>query len=292
MKKINLPRLGFVSKFIEQNFPATPVKLIDSEAYYFLEPLPCKGKARGVVLAVHGLNQNPEALKPLLNDYCEKGLRCFLLHLPGHLRQGFDNRLVTKDLIYRAYSRAYQELRAMSENEDIPLGFLGYSFGGLIGARFFAECSYDRVVFLAPALNVRLFTHGLRPLLPFLSKIVSIPLGDEEMEVHYRFHKKGVPKAVYRSFFNIYDDFQRLLKMRQEKLPKDALVFCHPLDELISYRRLKSGLVKKNNWQLFPISNREADFKRYKHLIFDRVTLGENCYGSLLEKTSSFYISS
>ena len=263
------------------------MKALSSEikSPFLLEEIPVSGKVHYQVLCVHGLNQNPTSLKPLLEDLAEKGIRCFLLHLPGHSPVDEKHDLVNKDMVFSIYEEAYQRVKNQYAE---PLGFVGYSFGGLIGTAMLDRCRYDKVALLAPALKLRPYTHGIRPLLPYLSKIFSVPLGNAQHEKRYRFHHQGVPREVYKSFFDIYDEFHKTSLQSLEKTK--GLVFSHPKDELVSYKALEKWIKANSSWSFQPLSNKEAEFGRYRHLIFDQTTLGLSNYRSLLEQMSAFFI--
>lgn len=251
---------------------------------YFLEEIPVDGPVYAQVLCVHGLNQNPQSLKPLLEDLASKGIRGFLLHLPGHLSAEENHSYVDKQTVLSVYQEAYQSIK---QSYDEPLNFIGYSFGGLIGTMMLEHCPYDKVSLLAPALKLRPYTHGVRPLLPYLSRIFSVPLGSEKHEKLYRFHHKGVPREVYKSFFDIYDEFSK--KSFSKSLTK-GIVFSHPKDELISYKGLQNWIAENTSWNFHSLSNRGADFGRYRHLVFDRTTLGPSSYTQLLDQLSAFFL--
>jgi alpha-beta hydrolase superfamily lysophospholipase len=258
---------------------------------FFLDSIHAKGKAKSHLLCIHGLNQNPESFKPLLLDLVRQGISCHLLHLPGHLNDDKLNKRVTKDMIFEAYENAYNAVRDMAEADGVPYSFLGYSFGGLIGTSRLEDYQFNKVILLAPAIKLRPFTHGLRPFLPMLSRVVSVPLGNRRMEERYRFHHRGVPRAVYKTFFEIYDQYQFRRKNKKYLKSVDGLVFVHPRDELVSYRRLRRWLRKHSNWELKQLSNRQADFGRFKHLIIDETTLGKENYKFLLTEAVNFLLS-
>ena len=257
---------------------------------FFLDSLPAREQVKYHLLVVHGLNQNPESFKPLLVDLSKRGITCHLLHLPGHLNDDVLNQSVTKEMILKAYIKAYQKVQSMAEVDDVPFGFLGYSFGGLIGTSQLNSYHFNKVLLLAPALKLRPFTHGLRPLLPVLSRVFSVPLGNRKMEERYRFHHRGVPRAVYKTFFQIYDSFQ-FQRRKKEILSKvEGMVFVHPRDELVSYWRLRRWLKKHSNWQLKRLSNSKGEFNRYRHLVFDETTLGKESYQSLVDEAVQFLL--
>ncbi|MCJ8276228.1 MAG: alpha/beta fold hydrolase, partial [Bdellovibrionales bacterium] len=96
-----------------------------SEKPYFLEEVTKTGDK--TLLCVHGLNQNANALKPLLKDLGQLGMRVFLLHLPGH---AINKRLASRESVSQSYKESYQYIYDQYGQVD---SFVGYSFGGLNG---------------------------------------------------------------------------------------------------------------------------------------------------------------
>lgn len=236
---------------------------------------------RRPILCLHGLNQRPSALKPLLKDISHWGCDPYLLHLPGHCDEGGDGPLCSKQF-YQALKESYEFL-CTSHNQK-PY-FLGYSFGGLIGVHFSHSCVFEKMILLAPALKLHWHTSLIKPILPWVKRIPSIPIG-HFWEEKYRYHLKGVPASVYRSFFLIYESFKR--QKNDCLLSQSAIVFCHPKDELIHFKRLKKWVEDCTQWSFVELSNQEAKMRRYNHLCFDSDTLGTEQYKKLLGQIKSY----
>lgn len=250
---------------------------------YLIEEIQSQGETKARLLCLHGLNQNPKALKSFLSDLSASGVQSFLIHLPGH-HQHSDDSTVSIESINQSYREAYKDLNKQYGNIDY---FLGYSYGGLIGCSLAHEISYKKRLLLAPALRIKGYTHALKLLLPFMRRIQSIPLGDPALERHYRFHGKGVPQEIYKSFFEHYRQFH--LNPQDKKIDVATLVYCHPKDELISYNGLKRWVAKRESFEFRTLENSKADFKKYNHLCFDQRTLGNDQYQKLVQETLQFF---
>lgn len=248
----------------------------------FLEKLPGSSGGEKVLLCAHGLNQKPEALKPLLSDLASSGFETYLHHLPGHHNFDYHKKLTAEKYI-EDHEKSYQYLKDKFKK---PIYFLGYSFGGLIGVHQFKSSPFKKMILLAPALRMRPYTLLLQPLLPFLNHVVSIQMGDDEFEKKYRYHSQGVPADIYKSFFNIYHS--QKLKEKNESSESEALIFIHPSDELVNYKALKKYVASQSQWQLKELDNQAARFKRYNHLCFDEDTLGASSYQNLIKEIKNF----
>ena len=231
--------------------------------------------------AVHGLNQNPRSFHQYLKDLARHGIRSYLLHLPGHRAEKSISSNLAEDVL-RSYDQAYQWILDKEGRLDF---FIGYSFGGLIGTYQLPYKPIEKLLLIAPALSLRPYTLAIQPILPFVSKVYSIPLGGKKDDF-YRFHQNGVPVEVYRSFFEIY----RNNKVANLPSNSQALVFAHPKDELVSYRGLKKWTEHFSNWELKTLDNRAASFKKFNHLCLDEQTLGLDSYQSLVDQSLAFLV--
>ena len=248
----------------------------------YLEELPSSTDFEKILLCAHGLNQNPSALKILLEDLTKLGFKTYLLHLPGHFGEMDYSSLKAKDY-YEAHKSSYDYL---VQKYNQPIYFLGYSFGGLIGVHHFDHCPFEKMILLAPAIKLHGYTTLLKAVVPYLSRIKSIALGSDEVEARYRYHNNGVPAEIYSSFFTIYS--QNKFKDKSLAKKSEALVMIHPRDELVSSWKLRRWVTKKTRWKFKTLDNKEAPFRRYNHLCFDPMTLGVDSYNTLLKDIKEF----
>ena len=236
------------------------------------------------LLCTHGLNQRPEALKPLLKDLEKMGFKAYLMYLPGH--DGDENpQKWTAQYYFENYEKAYKFI--YDKHQSLPY-FIGYSFGGLIGVHHFDQFPFKKMVLLAPDLQLRSYTLLLRYALPFLKHVRSVSLGSREYEARYRYHVNGVPREIYQSFFGIYAEL--MAKDKSYLKESKALVLSHSADELVSYSKLQTWVETHTDWSMERLDNRNAEFKRYCHLCFDPVTLGAVSYASLLTRIRQFFL--
>ena len=236
------------------------------------------------LLCTHGLNQNPQALSPLLKDMAALGFKPYLLHLPGHAGET-DFSDLTAESYLQSFNDSYNYLKQEHESK---IYFLGYSFGGLIGAYQFESCPFEKMVLIAPALELHRYTLLIKPFLPYISRVRSVALGNPEMESRYRYHEKGVPAEVYSSFFSIYSRYQK--KENESLKEASVLMMAHPRDELVSHRKLRRWVARNTEWVFHSLDNREAKFRRYNHLCFDSNTLGNKSYQFLLKEIEKFLV--
>lgn len=248
----------------------------------FVEEIGFAGETDRVLFCVHGLNQRPEALKPLLKELRELGFKPYLMRMPGH-DGGLDFGGLSPESFHKAYEEAYHFIS--QKHQTVPY-FLGYSFGGLLGVCNYNKLPLKKMVLLAPAIQLHTYTFLLQPALPFLNKVSSISLGNDEYEKRYRYHEHGVPKEIYQCFFSIYKE--NLGNSKKSLQDSEALVLAHPYDELVSYKKLKKWVRKNTGWRTQSINNEDAEYSRYNHLCFDQTTLGKQSYSQLVLEVNEF----
>ena len=117
---------------------------------------------------IHGLNQKPEKMGAIISILNQESIDVLNLSLRGHGdnyvmegRQNHDDqrlasfRKKTYELWSNEVYRAYRQVRLRGELKKVPVFFLGYSLGGLLGCDLLVshpEVRFDRMVLFAPAV--------------------------------------------------------------------------------------------------------------------------------------------
>jgi esterase/lipase len=231
---------------------------------------PAAGAPAGVALVVHGLNLKPERMDPLARALARAGIETFRMELEGH---GFGSLAKATASEWLAETRAgYRAAAARAAALGVPLYFLGYSFGGLLGEAIInlggeeKAARFARVVLIAPAIALRPVAGLVKPLFR-LGPGFTLPSRDLP---DYREHS-GTPMAAYEAMFE-------LLKLTDSSGYASAnvptLVFDRRRDELVSIEGLRS-LVRKHgltSWSIVEIANAPAGIP--EHLMIDERSLG------------------
>jgi esterase/lipase len=252
---------------------------------YYLIKIKAPERNNKALLCLHGLNQNPNSLILLLEEFAQLGFSPYLLSLPGHI-SGSLNQEINKKKYIENYLLSYKYLK---EKYGDDINCIGYSMGGLIIVSCLDIITYKKVVLIAPALTPKKYTFLINLMLPFFCKIKSIRFYDWEVEKKYRFHVNGVPREIYQTYFSIYKEFES--KKKEYLRETTALVLCHPHDELIDYKKLWQWIAKYTNWQKEIIDNKEAKFNKFNHLCIDKETLGNHSFKVIIKKINDFLIS-
>ncbi len=256
------------------------------------------GALRGAALVLHGLNLDPERMRPLIALLHAAGIAAFLLELYGHggnfaARSGSDAR---RDRLAALQScrhalwaeeaiAGFREVRRVAAAASGEAVFVGFSYGALLGCDLLVsrpEVAFARMVLLAPALRLRPWDRAIRLLSPFPGLVLPTPA-----PAGYAANP-GTPVAAYNALFATLKHFEAHLGPR---LNIPTLVFVDPGDELISFEGLK-GLVSEqrlDRWRIHPLRvSRPVLAGAYRHLILDEESAGRRAWAELRHTLLAF----
>jgi esterase/lipase len=245
-------------------------------------------KIRGVALVAHGLNLNPERMKSIIVELNDAGIDVLNLSLRGHGNNYLKNnnlstdearqesfRTVTYGLwLYEIYN-AYLQVRERASQKNVPVFFVGYSIGGLIGCDLILshpDVTYDRIVLFAPAFNITVESYLLKAMIPFPNIVI-----DSLSPIYYRANK-GTPMAAYKALFEAIDHFNNNVN---DKLNKPTLIFIDEKDEFVSRSKLNETIARLNldQWQIHLVHKDNNVGKNVSHhLMIDRDSVGRKMW--------------
>jgi esterase/lipase len=245
----------------------------------------------GVALVVHGLNLNPERMRAIIIELNDTGIDVLNLSLRGHGSNYLKNdilptdearlesfRTVTYSLWANETYNAYLKVRQRASKKNVPVFFVGYSIGGLIGCDLVLsqpDVFYDRLVLFAPALNITVESYLLKALMPFPNVVI-----DSLSPAHYR-SNKGTPMAAYKALFEAADYFKNNVN---DKLNIPTLIFIDEKDEFVSYSKLNEMIIQYNlnRWQIRTV-HKDNNFgeKVSHHLMIDRDSVGTKMWNQI-----------
>lgn len=250
-------------------------------------------RIKGVAFVVHGLNLRPERMQSIIAELNDAGIDVLNLSLRGHGNNYLSNTNVSIDearlesfrtVTYRIWLdeiyEAYLKVRTRASKRNVPLYFIGYSLGGLMGCDLILSHSdvfYDRMVLFAPALNITVESYLLKTLMPFPNIVI-----DSLSPISYRTNE-GTSMAAYKALFEAIEHFENNIN---DKLNKPTIIFIDEKDEFISCSTLKEMIVRKNldKWQINIVQkDREVEEKISHHLIIDKASVGENMWTQIID---------
>lgn len=266
-------------------------------ALVWLEPV---DPPRGVALVVHGLNQRPECMGPVIDLLTAQGIGCVGLALRGHGDNYVPIPGVGPDAARMASFRrvhaglwlgearaGYALARTRSERDGVPLYLAAYSLGGLAVCDLMtrdATVRFDRMLLLAPALAIRPWTRVLRllahhPDLVIRSFTPSI----------YRANQRGTPMAAYNALFALADHFAT---HASALLNVPTLVFVDPEDELVAAVGLTALVAAKGwrQWRVEPIYKTSPALGQYHHLLTGPDAVGAPTWARMARMTAEHFM--
>ena len=253
-------------------------------------------ETKGVALVIHGLNLRPDKMQTIISVLTGSGIDVLRLSLRGHGENythhaGIDEeqarleafKAVSFPLWLNEAYLAYTQVREKATQKKIPLFFVGFSLGGLIGLDLFAsrpEVHFDRMILFAPAIKLHSL-HYLGRILSPMSRLVIPSMAPDS----YLSNKKGTPVAAYNALFEGLKHFEKHVSRR---LNVPTLIFIDEDDEFIpaqAFKKLKKEK-KLDRWRLY-IVKKEAAANRdaFHHHIIDESSTGKTVWQKMMETT-------
>lgn len=249
------------------------IDLSQMEKYLLFYPS-ALAKKTAITLVAHGLNQKPEAMLPLIGCLTSAGSDVYLVRLSGHFIESIVIEQVTASTWRTEMQRGYDKAKKEAMAAFLPLFFVGYSLGALLGQSMIIQnrnkIVFDRQVLLAPATAIRRRSYLLKFFFIF-------GLGRRVPSFAPKQYRANNSLPLF--FYNIlFKEERKVLDAGFDGLNIPTLIIIDPKDELISYKKLRSQLIWFNltNYRILTIGKRENERKhRYRHLVIDEQTLGK-----------------
>ena len=258
-------------------------------------------KTKGVALVIHGLNLRPDKMQTIISVLTESGIDVLRLSLRGHGDNYAHGTGIEEDQArleaFKAVSfplwmneayLAYAQVQKRAAQKKVPLFFVGFSLGGLIGLDLFAsqpEVHYERMVLFAPAIKLHSF-HYLARILSLFSRLVIPSLTPDS----YLSNKKGTPMAAYNALFVGLQQFEKHVNRR---INVPTLIFIDEEDEFIPVRAFKNLKKEKklDRWKLY-IVKKEAASKQdsFHHHIIDESSTGKAVWQEMMKTTITYLL--
>lgn len=241
---------------------------------------PAGDSARGIALVIHGLNLLPDRMENIIRELNRRSITAVLVHLKGHARLESEDDGASRMTAFKNVSAGewlyqsragYAHAAELATRLNVPLYFVGFSMGGVIGPLLLQSNSsteFNKMVLLSPALSIRAHAHLLKALSLFPG--IVIPSSSPE---YYRANR-GTPIAGYNAFYNIYAEFRK--SVRPERLNVPSLLFIHPKDEFVSASGLRrfQDHHRLSNWKIELMVGSNSPEDSLFHLIIDKQSAG------------------
>jgi esterase/lipase len=201
------------------------------------------------------------------------GSDVYLISLSGHTETGIPIKKVTRIIWEQEMLDGYQTAEQASKENNVPLYFLGYSLGALLGQTMIASTygrnAFHKQVLVAPAIAVRSRSYLLKLLILFNSQLTLPSYNPKEYRMNDR-----LPLTVYQLLFT---EERKFLESISDVVHIPTLIIIDPKDELISYQKIQAMIMKQqlSNFRLVELDDNRSDRKvKYHHLILDESSMG------------------
>lgn len=245
-------------------------------------------KLNGVALVIHGLNLRPSKMESIISLLTDSRIDVLNVSLRGHgqnftQKENEDIRRTRmeafKTVSYRIWIdetyRAFSAAKKRSDENNVPLFFIGFSLGGLMGADLFVsypDVGFDKMVLFAPALKLHGITYLGKLLSPFPRLVIPTLSSPSYLT------NSGTPMAAYNALFEGIRHFNHNVC---PKLNVPTIVFIDKRDELVSYQGLRQMVEKENldQWKIHLIQKGNIHAKEtIHHLIIDEPSVGKDVW--------------
>ena len=262
----------------------------------WLNPASSK-KSVAVALVVHGLNVRPEMMEPIIAILNNAGIEALNVSLCGHggnfMRCGSlpdeekrDRLESFKHVSYFLWltevHQAYLQVMLRARKLGVPVFFVGYSLGGLLGCDLLAAkpgVHFDRMVLFAPALKLHpSIGYRLRPLKPFPEFVIDSEAPEDQRA------NDGTPVAAYAALLDAIGDVEAHLG---PKLNVPTLVFMDKDDEFVSFEQMQE-FIRSNGfdrWEIAAIVKDNATDAVSHHMILNEHSLGADMWNEVARLT-------
>lgn len=241
----------------------------------------------GIALVVHGLNLKPTRMLAIVEQLREQGMIVINMSLSGH--RGDYNELlqVSRSSWLADYSEALRLIEKLQDQYgQLPAFFVGKSLGALSFVDFVSESSdsqFEGAIFLAPAFELRPSSYLLK-IFDHLSPRIPIPSASRRKDRIYN----RLPVHCYRALYDVLAHVHKKLKQKPFAIP--SLMYIHPKDELISYKRIMAAIEKKYfiNTKVINLQYFCQTGAGFYHVQIDEETMGPICWKAFCEDLAAF----
>lgn len=237
---------------------------------------------KAVVVIVHGLNFKPERMDDWSGLLTSHGAISMRFSLYGHDKDIQLMREVNSQIWRRQFDMGMEQAHKLSKRHGVPMVFIGYSLGGLIGIDWVtrqrtSDNVFSKMVLLAPAIATPWYSDAAIVLLPHLDQTMIIPgPNPKESRAHY-----GSSVNAYRALFDLKAS---VFDASFKNANIDTLLIIDRNDELIPFNEIRNivNCYHLSRWQIVLIDNKYAKANSgFRHMIADKLSVGDKVWNKI-----------
>ncbi|MEW6056983.1 MAG: alpha/beta hydrolase [Bdellovibrionota bacterium] len=209
-------------------------------------------RPQAIALAVHGLATKPSLMNEVALLLNRNGVDVLRLGLTGHRGSAEEMAEVSRTLWLKDFFKAYCLARSRADGLGLPLHFVGFSLGALVGQDLLnsagaQDVRFDSAALFAPAIAVKPTSHLIKLFWPLSDGFVFPGVTKSKYS-----SRGGCTIAAYKALF---ESLAHLESSNFEKSNIRTAVLIDPRDELVSPLGIKN-LIRRHaltQWRFFPL---------------------------------------
>ena len=241
-------------------------------------------KRKGVVLSIHGFNNDPRSMSDLVHHFNQLGYDVLNVALYGHRGSLHEMKIANYSILHEHVRLHLCELIERAQGD--PIIFLGYSTGAVLQGNLLYEFpelvkQQLKIIWIAPAVQ-------LRWPFSFMTGVVSGQLVIPSLNVRSYIANYGTSLNAYSALNYGREKFNKHFTDNPHLMPP-TLIIMNPKDEFISWSLSQEFFSSNPQIRLISISDRSSTLRRkIHHLIIDRASLGEASWQQLTHLMQEF----
>jgi len=255
-----------------------------------IQHFPATDDLKAYALVVHGLNNRPDFMRPIIQRLNGLGVYVLNVCLSGHadvLGNASDKKILLQ-AFKKATRKTWQDQidQAISVLTDLnpskPRYLVGYSAGAVLSLELIQRryIGFDKFLLFAPAISFR-GVHRLLRFVPFNSLLIPSFVAEA-----YR-SNRGTPISAYKAIIETSQECHKNYTKTCLNIP--ALVVMDPKDEMLSIKGFRRYITEQqlDQWRLLPIDG-GAGQGNYHHLVTSKDFVGEDRWHSIWKEIGEF----
>ena len=239
-------------------------------------------QSKAIIVLAHGLNIKPDKMDDWAKIFTNASV--LRIGLTGHYDESENLQNIQAIKWQEDFKEAMKLAQNKAKEKNIPLYFLGFSLGGLLGIDWQEnnqnEQNFSKIVLIAPALKIPWYSDSLIKFVSFFSSKISV---NSRTPKDYRANDK-ISLSAYKALSQIKNNLDEK-GIINSNVP--TLVIMDKNDELIPIKEIKALFTdyRLNNWILEIVDNQFAyDNYGFRHLLVDENSVGKEVWNSITAK--------
>lgn len=242
-------------------------------------------KVKAVAVIAHGLNFKPEKMDDWTQVLADHGAIAMRFSLAGHNGDILHMKEVDGQIWRTQFDQGLNQARAVAHQHQVPLVFIGYSLGGLLGVDWvlrqkMGERVFDKMFLLAPAIATPWYSQIAKKILATLTPDLILPTPSPK-QIRAQ---EGSSVSAYQALFSIKESVEKS-DYKNVNIPTMVILDKH--DELIPFDEIKN-IIKTHHLSLWNLQEVDNDFAKmnfgYRHLIADKESMGPELWPVISNK--------